>query len=175
MLNRTNRTLSANLLGLNLGTRSFATSASENFGMASLRLRSVQGSHPGVISQRDARMPLDPGVMDAEAGHPYPGMKPRLSAKSPRSKPSSVSTISARCPEPFAAPRIEAGVAGRVASWDLLECLPSVVRDVPVAEVWLRGPSLAAARRPRLAASAPPNWRSEASATVPSFASRSIG
>lgn len=48
MLNRTNRTLSANLNRLNLGTRSLAAQASANFGGQTLRIR-----HAHAVVMRD--------------------------------------------------------------------------------------------------------------------------
>ena len=52
MLNRTNRTLSANLNRLNLGTRSLALAASVNNGDSTLRIRHV---HPCRHARRDGR------------------------------------------------------------------------------------------------------------------------
>jgi hypothetical protein len=53
MSNRTNRTLSANTLRLNLGTRSFALLAGANSGTTNptLRFRHVMDSHPGAVAR----------------------------------------------------------------------------------------------------------------------------
>ncbi len=69
MLNRTNRTLSANLNRLNLGTRSLATLANVNNGAQTLRTRhahrvvmrdGMTGFAPLSISIRDAAIPVIP-------------------------------------------------------------------------------------------------------------------
>ena len=63
MSNRTNRTLSANTLRLNLGTRSFALTNSANNVTANptLRFRLAQVSHPGAI-MRVERMLFEPAI-----------------------------------------------------------------------------------------------------------------
>jgi len=73
MLNRTNRTLSANLNGLNLGTRSLAVTANINTGdLQTLRTRHVHrvvmrdGMHgylPSSISRSRGEIPVIPGSL----------------------------------------------------------------------------------------------------------------
>jgi hypothetical protein len=60
MLNRTNRTLSANLNRLNLGTRSLVLTASGNNGKSTLRARHAHGFTPRVGMSPSS----DPSVMD---------------------------------------------------------------------------------------------------------------
>ena len=85
MSNRTNRTLSANTLGLNLGTRSLAIQAGVTNDMnETLRLRLAHASHPGAFA-RSGRAAGDFAItMPAfDPAMPDPKREP-VDAKSPR-------------------------------------------------------------------------------------------
>lgn len=73
MLNRNNRTLSANLNRLNLGTRSLAAQASANFGGQTLRIR-----HAHSVVMRDGMLgdPHDPMLVGSWRITGIPGSSP---------------------------------------------------------------------------------------------------
>jgi hypothetical protein len=95
MLNRTNRTLSANLNRLNLGTRSLALQASANFGGETLRIR-----HAHLVVMRDGMvgMPMDSisrdpwRITDIPGSSPVPPRPPAGQRARPYSKASRLSS-----------------------------------------------------------------------------------
>jgi hypothetical protein len=72
MLNRTNRTLSANLLRLNLGTRSLAIAANVNNGAQTLRTRHVHRvvMRDGMPGYAPALIPIGRGAIPEIPGSP---------------------------------------------------------------------------------------------------------
>ena len=70
MLNRTNRTLSANLNRLNLGTRSLASQASFNSGASTLHTRLV---HSVAVRAGVVGVPVYPMIMGTDGLPAFPG------------------------------------------------------------------------------------------------------
>ncbi len=89
MLNRTNRTLSANLNGLNLGTRSFLVAdfaaTGLNTGSLALRLRHTHPQQRATFTPRDEDIDrIDPCIMDSIPA--MPSCSPPASWRSSRSE-----------------------------------------------------------------------------------------
>lgn len=126
MSNRTNQTLSANILGLNLGTRSLALKASGN-GTATLRFRLADLSHPGVVA-RVERMRFQPSISEPAYPPAMPDSKRGTRDTDGPKSSSRSSSLPARISPPKRSPR-----AGWTQGQVVFEA-PSVLRSVVVSD-----------------------------------------
>ena len=103
MLNRTNRKLSANHLGLNLGTRMLALKAGVNFGNLTLlpvaRPQLVRAGDPGDPGRGWA----DPIILRSYPPMPMSAASPEAAGSSPRHLAPMIEGLESRTPGPIAA------------------------------------------------------------------------